>query len=154
MFHFISRIALFDAISLSLFFQAARAKVEELWDHLMVSADERALFKDFTSPELSDELLQSHEQHISLLTARANAMRPVLELIARRDELKRTTLVLAEMETDPDRYKKPRHLIEEERLRKQLRAMPKLEAELRAQIPAWEAQYGEFRVVRPLHLNK
>jgi hypothetical protein len=125
---------------------AARGKITELWDHLMISQDERVRFADFRSEELSDEVLQAHEQHISLLTARANAMRPVLELIARRDELKRTALVLADMEQDPDRYKKPRHLIEEERLRKQLRSMPKVEAEIRAQVPAWEEQYGEFKV--------
>ncbi len=126
--------------------EAARAKVVELWDHLMISHEERAQFVDFHSTELSDEVLQAHEQHIALLTARANAMRPVLELIARRDELKRTALVLAEMEQDPDRYKKPRHLIEEERLRKALRAVPRIEADIRAQVPAWEAQYGEFRL--------
>lgn len=141
------RLLHLKAQSLSTLISHARTKLTELWDELQMGADERAEFREFTTTDVSDAVLEAHESMIKLMEVRAAAMRPLLQLIEKRAALREEAAELKRSEQDPNRYKIPHRLIQETRLRNKLdKQIPKVEQELRQGIPAWEASYGEFRV--------
>ncbi len=141
------RLLHLKAQSLSTLISHARAKLTELWDELQMSDAERAEFVHFKTTEVSDATLDAHEQMIKHVELRANAMRPLLQLVEKRAALKEEEAELKRSEQDPNRYKIPHRLIQETRTRKRLeKLIPKVDADLRQGIPAWEEQYGDFKV--------
>ena len=141
------RLKILKAQSLEKLIGHARKRITELWDELQYSEADRAAFAPFYVETASDALLDQHEEEIKALEAKAEAMRPLLALVAKRAQLKEEEAEYKASLQDPNRFRIPGRLIQEEKTRKRLeKLIPKADRELREKIAEWEAQYSEFRI--------
>lgn len=149
----LSRLNELKRQNLHLFVEDARFRLQELWDGLYFSEEEMLDFAPAFSDVYSDALLEAHEQEISRLEALKEQRAPILaavekhrSLIKDRDDLEKSSHDASRlMAKGPGKGEKrdPGKLLREEKMRKRIaKDLPKVEAELRKTLEAWEDEYG------------
>ncbi|OCH93159.1 hypothetical protein OBBRIDRAFT_771990 [Obba rivulosa] len=135
------------------FVENARAEIIKLWDELMVGEEERADFAPFADDEHTEELLSIHEDEIRRLKEERRLKGPLLASIRKYFDICEDEKELAAAANDQSRLlgrgpRDPGRLLREEKMRKRVtKEKPRLEQDLLASIPAWEAESGRvFRV--------
>ncbi|GAA5836948.1 hypothetical protein JCM9279_007713 [Rhodotorula babjevae] len=171
----LARMLQLKRTNMSAFIARERESLTALWDALYVSHAQRvAQFPAYAisveptrvwnaahgcedqvvSDNVSEELLVAHERERERLEREVDELKPVLDRLARYFEVVEKTKELEAAAADPSRLMdKSRgaagRLAQEAKDRKRVdRERPKLEAELRALIPQWEAANG-----RPFLIN-
>ena len=140
--------------NLHLFVEDARFKLQELWDGLYFSEEEMLDFAPAFSDVYSDALLSAHEQEIARLESLKEQRAPILaavekhrSLIKDREDLEKSShdasrLLMTKGATKGEK-RDPGKLLREEKMRKRIaKDLPKVEAELRKTLDAWEDEYG------------
>ncbi|KAH9829873.1 microtubule associated protein-domain-containing protein [Rhodofomes roseus] len=128
------------------FVENARAEIIKLWDELMVSEEERADFAPFADDEHTEELLAIHEEEIRRLKEERRLKGPLLASIRKYFDICDDEKELAAAASDQNRLlgrgpRDPGRLLREEKMRKRVsKEKPRLEQDLLASIPAWEAE--------------
>ena len=129
--------------SLSELFVEVRQEIAKLQNHLLLNKGEGSTPDALNNEEYSEELLKEEEDECQRLRDEVNAKGPVLKKVKEWIQLKRDEVKLSTIEADPDRFKKARNMLEEEKLRKRVEKLkPKIEAQLLATLPAWEEEHG------------
>ena len=144
--------------NLHLFIEDARCRLQALWDALLLSEDEMLAFAPAFADVHSDALLEAHECEIERLDALRCERAPLLAAVQRHAALLQDRHDLAASSQDASRLlgrgqpgakRDPGKLLREEKMRKRIaKDLPRVEAELRAQLDAWENEYGRPFCVR------
>jgi len=122
---------------------AAKTKLVELWDQTFVSQEERLLFRPAFTDGFTDESLDSFDMEIKKVEARAEKLRPIIELIKQRDNAVNVKNEYQTLLLDPNRFKIPGRLLQEEKLRKTFTIqLPKITNSLKNLISVWEKDNG------------
>ncbi|KZT70570.1 hypothetical protein DAEQUDRAFT_725083 [Daedalea quercina L-15889] len=135
------------------FVENARAEIVKLWDELMVSEEERADFAPFADDEHTEELLAIHEEEIRRLKEERGLKGPLLAGVRKYFDICGEERELAAAASDQSRLlgrgpRDPGRLLREEKMRKRVsKEKPRLEQDLLASIPAWEAETGRVFLV-------
>ncbi|KAL2258983.1 hypothetical protein VTK26DRAFT_7501 [Humicola hyalothermophila] len=138
--------------NLHLFVEDARFKLQELWDALYFSEDEMLEFTPAFSDVYSDALLEAHEREIARLEVLKEQRAPTLALVDKHRSLVHDRDELAASSQDASRLmmrgqkgekRDPGKLLREEKMRKRIaKELPKVTAELRKALEAWEDEFG------------
>jgi protein regulator of cytokinesis 1 len=156
--------------NLGLFVEDARVKLQELWDSLYFSEEEMLEFTPAFSGQLikdsgrhtcradldidvySDALLSAHEAELERLEALREQRAPTLTMVDKHRSLVKERDDLAASSQDASRLmlrgqkgekRDPGKLLREEKMRKRIaKELPKVEADLRQVLEAWEDEYG------------
>eukprot|EP00823_Brevimastigomonas_motovehiculus_P004111 TRINITY_DN2622_c0_g1_i1.p1 TRINITY_DN2622_c0_g1~~TRINITY_DN2622_c0_g1_i1.p1 ORF type:complete len:549 (-),score=155.84 TRINITY_DN2622_c0_g1_i1:141-1787(-) len=125
----------------------ARERLASLWTELHFGEEEKKKCACAFGELYTDDVLEAVEQEAKRVETRLEMMRPILALIAEREQLKKDHLTFVQSSQDPNRFKIPGRLLQEEKFRKMYeKKMPKIEEELRAKIPQWEESNGPLLV--------
>lgn len=149
----LSRLNELKKQNLHLFVEDARFKLQELWDSLYFSEEEMLEFAPAFSDVYSDALLSAHEQEISRLEALKEQRAPILAAVDKHRSLIKDRRDLEQSSQDASRLmakgatkgekRDPGKLLREEKMRKRItKDLPKVEADLRKTLEAWEDEYG------------
>ena len=148
----LSRLNELKRQNLHLFVEDARFKLQELWDGLYYSEEEMLDFAPAFSDVYSDALLSAHEQEIARLEALKEQRAPILAAVDRHRSLIKDREDLEKSSHDASRLmikgakgekRDPGKLLREEKMRKRItKELPKVEADLRMTLEAWEDEYG------------
>ncbi|KAJ8107173.1 hypothetical protein OPT61_g9048 [Boeremia exigua] len=148
----LSRLNELKRQNLHIFVEEARIKLQELWDALYFSEEEMLDFTPAFSDVCSDALLSAHEAEISRLESLKEQRLPVLSKIDRHRELIKERSDLQQSSQDASRLmgrgqkgekRDPGKLLREEKMRKRIaKELPKVEADLRATLEAYEDEWG------------
>ncbi|KAA0176298.1 hypothetical protein FNF27_02354 [Cafeteria roenbergensis] len=130
-----------------------RERITQVWDEIDAGEEERAAFAPFAaSGDAVDEACwEAHKACLAEIEARAERMRPILRIHAKRQELLADKDEYERIIADPTRLTSRRggaaRLREEKLERRIKRDLPKATAKLRAMTAAWEEEAGEEFVV-------
>nr|OQO25601.1 hypothetical protein B0A51_09149 [Rachicladosporium sp. CCFEE 5018] len=148
----LSRLNKLKRQNLHLFVEDARFRLQELWDSLFYSEEEMLEFAPAFSDVYSDALLSAHEQEIGRLEALKEQRAPIIAAVDRHRSLIKDREDLEKSSQDASRLmakgqkgerRDPGKLLREEKMRKRItKDLPKVEAELRRTLEAWEDEYG------------
>jgi len=148
----LSRLNELKRQNLHLFVEDARFKLQELWDSLYYSEEEMLEFAPAFSDVYSDALLSAHEQEIGRLEALKEQRAPIIAVVDRHRSLIKDREDLEKSSQDASRLlakgqkgerRDPGKLLREEKQRKRItKELPKVEADLRKTLEAWEDEYG------------
>ncbi|GBO05006.1 Protein regulator of cytokinesis 1 [Araneus ventricosus] len=133
-----------------------RKEIEQLWCKCCMSDREREAFGSFSSSEMTEEVLETHEAELKRLQHYYEDIALILKKINERQQLWNKLIEFENKANNPNRFKnRGGNLLREERERKMLRKnLPKLEDEIFHEIEKFEARnktvflyYGEdFRI--------
>ncbi|KAI0055291.1 hypothetical protein BV25DRAFT_1895369 [Artomyces pyxidatus] len=143
---------------MSTFVENARVEVTKLWDELMVGEEERADFAPFYDDEHTEELLIIHEDEIKRLKDERRMKAHLLGSIRKYFEICKEEQELANTASDQGRLlgrgpRDPGRLLREEKMRKRVqKEKPRIEQDLLASIPAWEAEAGRPFLAHGKHM--
>ena len=148
----LSRLNELKRQNLHIFVEEARIKLQELWDALYFSEEEMLEFTPAFSDVCSDALLSAHEAEISRLESLKEQRLPILSKIDRHRELIKERTDLQQSSQDASRLmgrgqkgekRDPGKLLREEKMRKRIaKDLPKVEADLKATLEAYEGEWG------------
>ena len=148
----LSRLNELKRQNLHIFVEEARIKLQELWDALYFSEEEMLEFTPAFSDVCSDALLSAHEAEISRLESLKEQRLPILSKIDRHRELIKERTELQQSSQDASRLmgrgqkgekRDPGKLLREEKMRKRIaKELPKVEADLKATLEAYEGEWG------------
>ncbi|KAH7104384.1 microtubule associated protein-domain-containing protein [Auriculariales sp. MPI-PUGE-AT-0066] len=131
------------------FIESAREDIRGLWDDLQFSEDDMEGFAAMYDDNYSEDLLTEHEAEIARLKDERLTKAPVLTLFKKWHAVCEEGRQLALSAADQSRLLgrgprgDPGRLLREEKMRKRVaKEKPKLIAELRNIIPAWEEENG------------
>ncbi|KAH9975460.1 microtubule associated protein-domain-containing protein [Lactifluus volemus] len=133
---------------MSAFVENARGEIAKLWDELLISEEERSDFTPFFDDEHTEELLLIHEEEIRRLKEERRTKAHLLPGVRKYFDICDEQKELASAATDQSRLlgrgpRDPGRLLREEKMRKRVqKEKPRLEKDLLASIPAWEAESG------------
>lgn len=126
-------------MSLSSLVAKVREEISTLQDKLLLSEDEKMSFGAGIDDEYSEELLKEHEDEAARLRAEIGAKSGILAKVKDWTQLEADEKELRKIEGDKDRFKKPKVMLEEGRLRRRVEKLkPKIEEYLKAALPVWE----------------
>mgnify|MGYP004500925627 CR=1 FL=1 len=148
----LSRLNELKRQNLHIFVEEARIKLQELWDALYFSEEEMLDFTPAFSDVCSDALLSAHEAEILRLESLKEQRLPILTKIDRHRELVNERTELQQSSQDASRLmgrgqkgekRDPGKLLREEKMRKRIaKELPKIEADLKATLEAYESEWG------------
>eukprot|EP00339_Tiarina_fusa_P022061 CAMPEP_0117027810 /NCGR_PEP_ID=MMETSP0472-20121206/20284_1 /TAXON_ID=693140 ORGANISM="Tiarina fusus, Strain LIS" /NCGR_SAMPLE_ID=MMETSP0472 /ASSEMBLY_ACC=CAM_ASM_000603 /LENGTH=621 /DNA_ID=CAMNT_0004735139 /DNA_START=83 /DNA_END=1948 /DNA_ORIENTATION=+ len=130
----------------------ARETIVELWVETNATDAIKADFKAFDIEDedlYNDELLDEHEDYISVLQSRLEKMKPLIRLIERREDILRQRMEYEELQKDSDRLKQrgaamAKQLMEEEKMARRIKKeLPKLTSLLQEKLEEWKQDHGE-----------
>ncbi|KAG0750452.1 hypothetical protein G6F63_003400 [Rhizopus arrhizus] len=127
------------------FIERAREELKLLWDQLYYSETQRQHFLPAYSSELTDEVLEAHENEISRLRLEVEDSKYILDRIDKYMQLKEEIEEFEASTRDPNRLfgkgqRDPGRLLREEKFRKRVdRELPKLRMELEGSLLEYEA---------------
>lgn len=130
-----------------------RADILALWEEAGVESEEqrRAEFADYYSPveSLEDSAVDQHEAYFATIRGRVEALRPLLQKIARREVVAQERIELEHIQMNPERLSARGPNAREDRKREEgmhmrVKNLDKLTRELMAQIQQWEQDNGPF----------
>lgn len=148
----LSRLNELKRQNLHLFVEDARFKLQALWDAMYFSEEEMLDFAPAFSDVYSDALLSAHEHEIERLEALKEQRAPILAAVDKHRSLIQDRQDLEKSSQDASRLmgkgakgekRDPGKLLREEKQRKRItKDLPKVEADLRNVLEAWEDEYG------------
>lgn len=125
--------------------EALRARLHTMWDECHYAHDDRHRFAPLAAVHFTDEIYDAHEAEVKSMEVQVQAMRPILALIERRNQILSDKAEYEEMLKNPNRFKIAGWSIREEGIRKMLnKEFPKLNAKLLEDLNTYEASYGEL----------
>ena len=144
------------------FINLSREKIKGFWDILMYDDESKLNFKDYyidNEDYFNEDLLNSHTNELNRLRNESENLKPLLNMIAKLDDLMIQKRELDESSKDPSRLLKRNSfkiLKQEEITRNRLqKELPKLLNEIRIQINQFETDSGRvFKLNGELYLNK
>eukprot|EP00741_Cyanophora_paradoxa_P012289 tig00000169_g11875.t1 len=129
----------------------ARRELEARWDEMALEEAARRKFEEAYCGPGDESTLEAVRQEAARCEAMLKRMRPIFELMERREALEGMREEYLALTSQPERLtsKARRHdLIAEERLRTAVeRHLPRLKAKLAAAVERWEAEHGCFFVI-------
>lgn len=139
---------------MSAFVENARGDIAKLWDELLIGDEERADFTPYFDDEHTEELLVIHEDEIRRLKEERRTKAHLLPSIRKYFDICDEEKELANSASDQNRLlgrgpRDPGRLLREEKMRKRVqKEKPRIEKDMLASIPAWEAEAGRPFLVR------
>jgi protein regulator of cytokinesis 1 len=130
----------------------SRETIEALWEETNATPEYRnnfALFKVKDEAAFDDDILDKHDDYIRLLQSRLEQMKPILQLIERREKILHERMEYEELQKDSDRLKQrgaamAKQLMEEEKMARRIkRDLPKLTKLLEDKLREWKEESGE-----------
>lgn len=128
----------------------AREKIEGLWNETNTTDEQRNLFKSIhiqDESQFDDALLTEHEEYIEVLVTRLEHMRPILELIKRRESIVVERMQYEEFQKDPDRLRQRgavQQIRKEERMSRRIqKELPKYTERLEKKLQEWAMNNNE-----------
>jgi len=131
--------------------QEARTKIQELWKETNSSEEQQKVFEGMSveQPDFDQELLTQHEEYIQTLETCLNQMRPILTIIAKRENVVKERMEYEEYQKDPDRLKQrgsalTKQLMKEEKMSKRIKKdLPKYTTHLEKKLQEWQNDHSE-----------
>lgn len=132
--------------------EEAREKIQTLWKQIEATPKQRQSFEEFnikTEIEMTEELLERHDDYIGKLELRLEQMKPIRRLIERREIIVRERMEYENLQKDSDRLKTrgaalTRQLMEEEKMARRIkRDLPRLTELLTEQLLEWKESHNE-----------
>ncbi|KAK9472746.1 microtubule associated protein-domain-containing protein [Dipodascopsis tothii] len=131
-----------------IFVEDARQSLQKLWDSLYFSEEEMLEFTPAWTDIFTDASLAAHESEIARLERLLAERKPVLALIEQWRGLQRDSAELEQSQQDSSRLmsrgagrRDPSRLLREEQMRKRIaKQKPKVMADLRSALVAWESE--------------
>lgn len=130
----------------------ARKKIEDLWDQTNATDEQKAGFHGMHVHDeslLNDELLSQHEGYIQSLEKKLEQMRPLLEVIEKREAIIQERMQYEEFLKDPTRLQQrgsalTRQLMKEEKMSRRIKKdLPKYTDHLNKKLRDWASAHGE-----------
>ncbi|KAL7004320.1 Microtubule bundling protein [Cystobasidiomycetes sp. EMM_F5] len=139
---------------MGIFIQNEQQEIIALWEELFYADTDRARFPLMQAESASEDILIAHELERKRLVEEKQSKEPILRHLSRYFELLDEMQQLEANANDPSRLtakgqrRDPGRLLREEKTRKRVaKDKPKVEQELLALIPAWEAQHNQAFMV-------
>lgn len=119
-----------------------RDEISRYWTSLLYDDLSKNKFTFFYEDQMSENLLQVHQEYLDKLKAEAKELEPILKMI---EDLNQLIIIKKQVENpDPDRFKRPNFsviLAQEEKMRKRIRnELPELINQLKINIEIWEGK--------------
>ncbi|EEB07948.1 antiparallel microtubule cross-linking factor Ase1 [Schizosaccharomyces japonicus yFS275] len=130
------------------FIEDARHRIEDLWDTLCYSEEQRHQFLPAFEPAFTEESLVLHEQYLKVLENEVAANKQLLNLVHRFLTLQAEKQELEISANDSSRLtqrgrRDPGRLLREEKMRKRIqRDLPKTQSALVTELRKWERDNG------------
>jgi hypothetical protein len=131
------------------FIYTAREELQALWDQLYYSDAQKQQFQPAFTEDLTDTILEAHENEISRLSLELEDSKYILERIEKHMKLKNEIEEFEATTSDPNRLfstkgqRDPGRLLREEKFRKRIsRELPKVRKELEGSLLEYEALKG------------
>ena len=130
----------------------ARSEIEVMWDETNATQEYRRNFKEYfisDETQFDDELFDKHDEYIRVLQTRLEQMKPILQIIERREKILQERMEYEELQKDSDRLKQrgsamAKQLMEEEKMARRIkRDLPKLSKILEDKLKDWKEESGE-----------
>jgi len=130
----------------------AREKIKSLWDETNATEAQRDSFKSMLvtdEVDFNDELLEKHELCILKLEKRLEEMRPILDIIVKRESILSERMQYEEFLKDPDRLKQrgaalTKQLMKEEKMSRRIKKdLPKYSNHLEKKLKEWAEKNEE-----------
>jgi hypothetical protein len=131
--------------------EIVRKKIVEHWKALGIPREKRESFRDFfvdDEQHFSDALLQAHEDYYEALEDQMETARPLFKLIEKREAVVEERKMYENMLQDPDRWNHQRgkklteQLMEEEKMAKRIKQLPKLDESIYKKLSEFEEGAG------------
>ena len=95
-----------------------------MWDETNATQEYRRNFKEYfisDETQFDDELFDKHDEYIRVLQTRLEQMKPILQIIERREKILQERMEYEELQKDSDRLKQrgsamAKQLMEEEKM--------------------------------------
>jgi Ase1/PRC1/MAP65 family protein len=130
----------------------ARDMIVELWEETNTTEEQKKAFEPMyvkNEESFDDELLERHEEYVSVLQERLEQMKPILRVIERREEIIKERMEYEELQKDSERLKQrgaalTKQLMREEKMAKRIKhELPKLTMTLDDKLKEWRREHGE-----------
>ncbi|CAJ1940356.1 unnamed protein product [Cylindrotheca closterium] len=143
--------------------EEARESIYQLWQETNATATTKEEFDgiDVIDQELYDnELLEAHEEYLHILQERFEHMKPILQLIERREDILRQRSEYEELQKDSSRLNQrgaamAKQLMEEEKMARRIKKeLPKLTKLLTEKLSEWKERNKEdFQYQGEIYVN-
>lgn len=149
----LERLKLVRVQSLGRVTASIRADILALWEEAGVETEEqrRNEFNAYFTPldQLDDTAVDSHEAYFATIKGKVEALRPLLQKIARREVIAQERIELEHIQMNPERLSARGPNAREDRKREEgmhmrVKNIDKITKELMAQIQQWEQENGPF----------
>lgn len=129
----------------------SRQEINALFDELNTGHEARLKFTPGLIADESlftDELLEQHEEFVSSLKQKLEQMRPILNLIGRREEVLKERMEYEQLQKDPERLQQrgaalTKQLMKEEKMSRRIKKdLPKYTQVLRKKCIEWEQTHS------------
>lgn len=133
------------AVMIGKLIKEKRQEIEKLWEQTNATdaekADFDAHFYVYEEDKLTEELLTTHQEYASILNEKLEKMRPILDLIAKREAIVSERFELEQLQKDPERLK-GRHacqqLAKEEKMHRRVKnELPRITNHLEKTLQKW-----------------
>ena len=127
----------------------ARTRIQSLWNETNATEEQRASFQGMNVRDESDELLTDHENYVEVLEQRLEQMRPIIEVIMKREAIIQERMQYEEFLKDPSRLQQrgaalTRQLMKEEKMSRRIkRDLPKYTEHLAKKLEEWSRAHDE-----------
>lgn len=149
----LSRLLILKQDRVGDFIHTAREELVGLWDQLYYSESQKKQFQPAYTDDLTDAILEAHENEISRLQLEVEDSKYILERIEKHMKLKNEVQEFEATTRDPNRLfgkgqRDPGRLLREEKFRKRIsRELPKVTKELEGSLLEYEAMKGHAFLV-------
>lgn len=130
----------------------ARTRIQALWEETNATEEQKLTFRGmavYDENEYNDELLTDHEEYVKVLERRLEQMRPILEIIEKRESIVQERMQYEEFLKDPTRLQQrgaalTRQLMKEEKMSRRIKKdLPKYTEHLGKKLKEWSRTHGE-----------
>eukprot|EP00956_Cyclotella_meneghiniana_P022176 scaffold41463_cov43-Cyclotella_meneghiniana.AAC.1 len=141
----LARLQELKAVMIGKLIRDQRKKIEDLWEKTNASDVEKASFDQYyhvyDDDKLTEELLDHHQEYSANLSEKLEKMKPILDLIAKREAIVSDRFELEELKKDPERLKGRnacKQLGKEEKMERRVaRDLPRVTAQLEKELKKW-----------------
>jgi len=135
----------------------ARKQIQSLWDETNATEEQMAVFQGMSVKDeslLNDQLLSQHEEYILILGEKLDQMRPILDVIGKREAVISERMLYEEFLKDPTRLQQrgaalTRQLMKEEKMSRRIKKdLPKYTDHLSKKLKEWAQTHNEAFVYK------
>lgn len=161
--HELARLREMKAQKMGQLIENSRIKIAQHWKSLGYPQEMRETFPEFfveNKQDFDDKLLQAHERYYEILEQQMEKARPLLKLIERREAVVEERTTYEVMLHDPNRWnhrgkKLTEQLMEEEKMAKRIKQLPKLEENIQRKLDEFEESSGyAFRFEGQVYMDR